>query len=205
MKDKKENVVIEINTDKLKKMSEVIKSFAENKEVEIKSASLSDALCSYSYELLNGKTAGDTINRKGNHIVHEDLEKAFSSFNVFLAHLDDAYTGNNNSTELKTLIEEPETDNYFVSSFKISGVEENRSLIISGTKYVSQGAIKFDAPKVKLNGTYLYLNELIEVLDKAIYEVEAYMGGKSAPIYEQQHMDFASEDNAFETAKVEEE
>lgn len=176
----------------------------EQKDVEIKSASLGDALCSYSYELLTGKTAGDVLNRKGNHIVHEDLEEAFSKFNVFLAHLDDAYTGNDNSTELETLINETETSKYFVSSFKISGVEENRSLIISGTKYVSNGAIKFDAPKVKLNGNYLYLTQLNEVLENAISEVEKYMNGKSAPQMVQEVITFAQEDDQFEKAKIEE-
>lgn len=176
---------------------------SEEKDVEIKSASLSDALCSYSYELLTGKTAGDVLNRKGNHIIHEDLENAFSKFNVFLAHLDDAFTGVDNSTELSELEESSETENYNVSSFKISGVEENKSIIISGTKYVSNGAIKFDAPKVKLKGNYLYLNQLLEVLNNAIYQVEAYMNGKSAPVMEQQVMTFAEEDANFETGKVE--
>jgi len=174
------------------------------KEVEIKSASLKDALCDYSYELLTGKTKGDNLNRKGTHIVHEDLQDAFDKFRVFFAHLDDAYTGNDNATELSTLIAEPETENYYVSSFKITGVEENRSLIISGTKYVNAGTISFSAPKVKLNGNYLYLSQLEDCLDNAIKEVEYYMNGKAAPQAEQVHMDFASEDAAFENAKFDE-
>jgi hypothetical protein len=48
-------------------------------------------------------------------------------FDVFLAHLDDAYTGNDNSTELSVLEAEPETEKYHVNSFSISGVEENKS------------------------------------------------------------------------------
>lgn len=174
------------------------------KEVEIKSASLKDALCSYSYELLTGKTKGDGLSRNGKHIVHEDLEIAFDKFDVFLAHLDDAYTGNDNSTELSALESEPETEKYFVNSFSISGVEENRALVLSGFKEVTNGVIKFSSPKVKLNGNYLYLTQLQEYLDNAIKEVEYYMNGKSAPQPEQIHMDFASEDNAFETAKFDE-
>lgn len=175
------------------------------KEVEIKSASLKDTLCNYSYELLTGKTAGDTLNRKGTHIVHEDLENSFDKFKVFAAHLDDAYTGNDNSTELSFLENEPETENYFVSGFKIAGVEENRSLILGVTKYVTNGVVSYDTPKVKLNGSYLYLTQLTEALDNAIKEVEFYMNGKSAPQPEQVHMDFASEDAAFENAKFDEE
>jgi hypothetical protein len=174
------------------------------RDVEIKSASLKDALCNYSYELLTGKTKGDGLSRNGKHIVHEDLERSFDKFDVFLAHLDDAYTGNDNATELSFLESEPETEKYYVNSFSISGVEENRSLILSGYKEVSNGVIKFSAPKVKLNGNYLYLSQLADYLDNAIEEVELYMNGKSAPQPEQVHMDFASEDAAFENAKFEE-
>jgi len=197
--------VITINADKFLKA--IDNGFANqvSKEVEIKSASLKDALCSYSYELLTGKTKGDGLSRNGKHIVHEDLEIAFDKFDVFLAHLDDAFTGNDNATELERLRDEPETERYFVNSFSIQGVEENRSLVLSGYKDVSNGVIKFSAPKVKLNGSYLYLIQLTAVLDNAIKEVELYMNGKSAPQPEQVHMDFASEDNAFENAKFEEE
>lgn len=203
-----EKKVITIDADKfLKNADKAIKNLADqsSKEVEIKSASLKDALCNYSYELLTGKTKGDGLSRKGTHIVHEDLENAFSKFDVFLAHLDDAYTGNDNATELSFLQDEAETENYSVSAFKISGVEENRALILCGVKYVTNGSISFDSPKVKLNGNYLYLTQLIESLDNAIKEVEYYMNGKSAPQPEQIHMDFASEDAAFENAKFEEE
>ena len=191
--------VFTINADKLNGLAD-----QSPKDVEIKSASLKDALCTYSYELLTGKTKGDGLSRNGKHIVHEDMEIAFDNFDVFLAHLDDAYTGNDNSTELSFLKDEPETEKYFVNSFSITGVEENRALVLSGFKEVTNGVIKFSAPKVKLNGNYLYLTQLQEYLDNAIKEVEFYMNGKSAPQPEQIHMDFASEDNAFENAKFDE-
>lgn len=175
------------------------------KEVEIKSASIKDALCNYSYELLVGKMKGDGLSRKGTHIVHDDLQDAFSKFDVFLAHLDDAFTGNDNATELSFLESEPETENYSVSSFKITGVEENKALIISGSKTVTNGIISFDSPKVKLNGSYLYLTKLTEVLDNVIKEVEFYMNGKVAPQPEQLQMDLDSEDASFENAKFDEE
>lgn len=202
----KNQKVITIDADKFMKAA-ANKGFADQveKDVEIKSALLKDALCNYSYELLIGKMKGDSISRKGTHIVHEHLQEAFAKFDVFLAHLDDAFTGNDNATELSFLEEEPETDSYSVYSFKITGVEENKSLIISGTKEVSNGTIAFDAPKVKLNGGYLYLTQLTEVLENVIKEVEFYMNGKVAPQPEQLHMDFASEDASFDNAKFEEE
>lgn len=194
--------VLELTPDKLDELSELA-----NRDVEIKSAKLNDALCNYTYELLSGKTSGDEVTRKGKHIVHEDLEKAFSKFNVFLAHLDDAYTGNDNSTELSYLEEEPETEKYHVNSLKITGVEENKALIISGTKVVDNGVISFDAPKVKLNGNYLYLIPLKDRLATAILEVEEYMNGKSAPQEDlnQTSMEFEGDEETFEDAKIEEE
>jgi len=201
VKEKKEEKVFTINADKLsKKLAEM-----SDKEVEIKGATINDALCNYSYELLKGKTKGDTLSRKGAHIVHDDLQITFDNLNVFLAHLDDAYTGNKNTTPLKELEQESETEKYYVTGFSISGVEENRAVILSGWKEVSEGVIKFQSPKVKYSGSYLYLSELKERVQNAIDEVEKYMGGKTAPQEDpnQVHMDFASEDAAFEKAKVE--
>jgi hypothetical protein len=191
--------VITINAEKLSNLADL-----KTKEVEIKSASLKDALCNYGYELLTGKTKGDVINRRGTHIIHEDLENAFDNFKVFAAHLDDAYTGNDNSTELSFLKEETETESYFVSGFKIAGVEENKSISLGVTKFVVNGSFSYDTPKVKLNGSYLYLSQLLEAIENVVKEVEYYMNGKSAPQPEQVHMDFASEDAAFDNAKFDE-
>lgn len=195
--------VIEINADKLKNMTAKMEELS-NKEVEIKGATINDALCSYSYELLKGPTKGDTLNRKGAHIVHDDLQITFNKLDVFLAHLDDAYTGNTNTTPLSELESEVETEKYYVTGFKISGVEENKSVILQGWKEVDNGIIKFETPKIKYSSAYLYLSNLKERVQNAIDEVEEYMGGKTAPQEDsnQVHMDFASEDAAFEKAKV---
>lgn len=195
--------VIEINADTFKNMSAKIEQMS-NKEVEIKGATISDALLNYSYELLKGPTKGDTLNRKGAHIVHDDLQITFDRLNVFLAHLDDAYTGNKNTTLLSELDEEVETEKYYVTGFKISGVEENKSVILQGCKQVDNGIIKFEAPKIKYSSAYLYLSEFKERVQNAIDEVEKYMGGKTAPQEDpnQVHMDFASEDDAFDMAKL---
>lgn len=175
------------------------------REVEIKGATLKDSLCSYNYELLVGPTKGDTLKHNGNHIIHEDLQKAFDQFSVFFAHLDDAYTGNDNSTKIEDLINQKKTESYIVNSFSISGSEENRSLVISGTKFVSNGVINFPSPKVKLNGTYLYLLPLKNVLYNAITEVEEYRNGKTAPEHDenQVEMNFPDSGDVFASAKVE--
>lgn len=92
---------------------------------------------------MKGPTKGDTLNRKGAHIVHDDLQITFNKLDVFLAHLDDAYTGNTNTTPLSELESEVETEKYYVTGFKISGVEENKSVILQGWKEVDNGIIKF--------------------------------------------------------------
>lgn len=194
---------ITINADKFEKALQR-KQELENKDVEIKGAAINDALCSYSYELLKGPTKGDVLSRKGAHIVHDDLQEKFNLLDVFFAHLDDAYTGNTNVTPLLELEQEIETIKYKVTGFKISGVEENRSVILSGWKEVTTGIIKFETPKIKYSSAYLYISELKERVQELIDEVEMYMNGKTAPNADdnQAVMDFAEEDNAFEKGKV---
>lgn len=195
--------VFTIDAEKLDKMTKKVEEIS-NKELEIKSANISDALCNYSYELLKGKTKGDTLQRKGAHIVHDDLQIKFDNLNVFLAHLDDAYTGNKNTTPLSELEAEVETEKYYVTGFKVSGVEENKSIILQGWKDVTNGIIKFETPKIKFSSAYLYLSDLKERVQEAIEEVEQYMNGKTAPQDDpnQVLMDFASEDAAFEQGKI---
>lgn len=194
---------IKIDGDKFLKALER-KEELDNKDVEIKGAAINDALCSYSYELLKGPTKGDTLSRKGAHIIHDDLQITFDKLDVFFAHLDDAYTGNTNVTPLADLEQEIETEKYHVTGFRISGVEENKSVILSGYKEVDNGIIKFDTPKIKYSSAYLYISEMKERVQEAIDEVEYYMNGKTAPQEDpdQAVMDFASEDDAFANGKV---
>jgi hypothetical protein len=176
-------------------------------EIEIKTASIKEACCHYSYELLTGKSKGDIVtNRKGVHYIHVDLANAFNNLIVFLAHIDGAFEAvSNNQTPLSELEENVAFNSYVVGGIKIVGVEENKSVVISGGKYTPHGNISFDTPKIKLNGNYLYKTELIERLETVIDEVELYMNGKKAPEFEQAAFDFEKSDEVdveFETAKV---
>ena len=176
---------------------------------EIRNAAIKDMQCNYGYELLTGPNKGDIIpNRKGAHMIHDDLKDAFTELDVFLAHIDGAFnTWANNQTPLSELEEKAELNSYGVSAFKIVGVEENKSVILCGSKYTSHGVISFDTPKIKLSSTYLYIEELELILNHAINEVELYMDGKKAPEYEQTSFEFEKEeegvDAEFESAKVE--
>jgi hypothetical protein len=190
---------IEINPDKLLKKMKVrenAQDLISDKKLEIKGAALRDQMCNYSYELLDGKTKGDIISRKGVHVVHDDMLQKFEDLNVFLAHIDGAFKDANNQTPLSELEAEDLLNLYSVSGFKITGVEENKSVILVGHKQVTYGSISFETPKIKLEGaTYLYIEELTQRIYAAISEVEQYMDGKLAPQFEQSVMTFEEEDN----------
>lgn len=196
------NQTVETSVDNINEIDDLL-AFLD-KDVVIKSAKIKDAFCDYAYALSKGPTRGDLINHKGTHVTHEDLQAKFEKLNVFLAHLDDAYTGNNNQTTLADLEEEIETENYSVTAFKLSGSEENKSVILAGYKQVNAGVISFETPKVKLQGEYLYLHELKVRLYELINEVDEYRLGKTASEIDlnQTYMEFSEEDDDFENGKV---
>ncbi|WP_294267712.1 hypothetical protein [uncultured Chryseobacterium sp.] len=179
---------IEINSDNIEKIIDFANQ--DEKQIEIKSAVLKDMSCNYSYELLQGITKGDELTRKGIHIVHDDMFTAFKMLDVFFAHIDGVFHWANNQTHISELEEHPDLGLFNVSAFKITGTDENKAVILTGTKEVSVGTISFSTPKIKLdNSNYLYVEELRDRLKLVIDQVEAYMNGKTAPQYEQLSMD----------------
>ncbi|MDX8563446.1 hypothetical protein OZ664_05480 [Elizabethkingia sp. HX WHF] len=191
-------------------MSETIEKTEQEEifhPIEIRSAAIKDLSCNYTYEILVGKTRGDVLGRKGAQIIHEDLKEAFEQMDVFFAHIDGAFASwAKNQTPIQKLEADEKLANYSVSGFKISGLEENKSVILVGHKETDFGTISFDTPKIKLESTYLYKEELNDRLLTLINEVEEYMNGKTAPQYEQMSMDFSASseeaDHEFENAKV---
>ncbi|OPB96869.1 hypothetical protein BAS10_07415 [Elizabethkingia meningoseptica] len=191
-------------------MSETIEKTEQEEfdhPIEIRSAAIKDLSCNYTYEILVGKTKGDVSTRKGAQVIHEDLGKAFKEMDVFLAHIDGAFASwAKNQTPIEKLEADESLANYSVSGFKISGQEENKSVILIGHKETDFGTISFDTPKIKLVSTYLYKEELNDRLIDLIKEVEAYMNGKTAPQFEQLTMDFAPSseeaDDELQNAKV---
>lgn len=200
--------VIEINSDQLEKLADYAQEKEKEKEIEIKSATLKDGMCNYSYELLHGLTKGDELTRKGVHVVHEDMFTAFKQLQVFFAHVDGVFHWANNQTHIDDLEAHDDLNKFYVSAFKITGSDENKSLILTGNKEVTIGTVSYSTPKIKLadSSTYLYIEELRDRLKVVIEQVEAYMNGKTAPQYEQLSMDFegdsAANDDEFDNAKV---
>ena len=162
-----------------------------DKEVKIKSASLKDEFCNYSYEHKMGATAGDECSRDGAHVVHDDLKAAFSKLKVHYAFLDDAYlNGGHNVSDIDEWHVSEITDKYFVTGFKLAGSGENESIIISGGKQVTFGWVSYPAPKILFAGTYPFINELRVVVDDCLNEVYKYLHGKAAPKLVQSDIEF---------------
>lgn len=193
--------VITIDADKLQKLGEIVN---QDHQIEIRSAALKDMSCNYTYELLIGKTKGDVMKRTGAQIIHEDLNNAFSEMDVFLAHIDGAFSSwANNQTPIKDLEAHEELQNYGVNGFKISGSDESKAVILTGYKETGYGIIHFETPKIKLESSYLYVQELKDRLNAVLNEVEEYMNGKTAPQYETMPIEFPEDENEdFENAKV---
>jgi hypothetical protein len=198
-----------------------LKSIIENgileKEIEITGATLNGDFCNYSYDLLKGKTKGDSVNRKGSNIFHDDLKKAFWKLNVHLAliceeidvtEVDDIEALENIIfQELKEdegkIIEVSEFDKdsighrvmqFKVSAFTINGTGENESVVLVGTKTLSTGDhVGLKSPKTSWDGEYQFINELRSVVDDLKKEVEAYSNGKAAPKLVQQELPLNAE------------
>ncbi len=177
---------------------------ALEKPLEIKGAVLKDGFCKYSYQLMMGPTEGDILERKGAHVVHDDMTDAFEKLKVHCAVIDDVFKHSKNEIEnIEDMQEHELTELFFVSAFKIGGSEESKSVIISGTKWVSEGGtIPWESPKIKFDGSYKWKEDLKECVDKCILEVEAYMNGKSQPQAEQGTLQFEASENDFAEAAL---
>jgi hypothetical protein len=156
----------------------------EAKAIEITAAAIKDDFCHYSFAILSGVGIGDKHNVKGSGIVDEDLKIAFARLNVHMAAIDDAFK----SIDVDNIDKYHNSDQahlYIVTGFEIKGSEENRQIILIGSKHINVGGrIEMKTPKILLEpGTsYKWYNELLEESNKCIAEVEEYRNGKCTPV-----------------------
>jgi hypothetical protein len=198
-------------TDHLKKISDSLKNGEIS--VEIKSAKLKGAFCSYSYELKNGPTAGDECTRSGAAIVHADMTTAFDKLGVHLAVIceeilpseididnipdpkDESLKKNEKALALKI-------DAFHVNAFRIEGSGENEGVVLIGTKRLSTlETLKLETPRVKWDSTYEFINELMGSMNTCTSEVEQYMHGKAAPKYVEQDLFEGNTEGNIESVK----
>lgn len=169
-------------TDKIKKATAKLKSDVE-RNYEIIGAQIKDDYCNYTFEIKSGVGIGDTHNVKGSGIVEGDMHEAFGKFNVHLACIDDVFKHSGIDFERIDEVAMHElTNTYHVTGFKIKGGKDNESIILIGSKHVSEagGRIEIQTPKIPLDNfsSYKWYNELKEVADGARLEVALYKEGK---------------------------
>jgi hypothetical protein len=160
---------------------------------EIKAAALKEGFCNYSYEHLEGVTAGDACKRSGASIVHDDMIRAFNSLDVHLAviceeilpaeididNLPD-YMDENLEKKARKLADRIHA--FTVSAFRVEGSGENEGVVLTGTKKLTTGEIvKLETPKVKFISDYGFIQELMAAVTVCKNEVTEYMNGKAAP------------------------
>lgn len=187
-KGSKENPIT-INMDDLAKVAALLE-----KPIEITEAKLKDDFCIYSYEIMKGVGKGDVIkNRQGASIIHDDMKDAFEKLNVHLAIIDDAFKYSQiEIADINDMHEHELTGHFSVSGLRVNGESDNKSVVLLGTKWISEGGnISLETPKIKLDSKYKWIDDL----------VEQYMGGKSAPADTNQ-LSLELNDNEFSDAAI---
>jgi len=180
----------------------------ESQQIQIKAASLKADFCHYTYEFetefKNGITSSDKINRQGSLIIHDDMRRCFKRLNSHLAiiceeinadSINDIETIEDYNTDIhKEGSLEHQVSHFYVSSFTTSGIGENESVVLQGSKRLSTGDyVELKSPKTSWDGNYLFINELRVAIDDLKSEVEQYMNGKSQPKLVQGKIDFGNE------------
>lgn len=161
--------------------------------VRITEAHIKDEFCHYSYEILSGIGRGDTHKVKGTGIIDRSMGIAFSALNPHLACIDDIFKHAGVKVKnIDSMKGDEYTQLYEVTGFKIKGAAENESVILVGTKHVTEGGGRMElngTPQIPLSGSssYTWYNELRDAVELARNEVDEYRNGKcTAPQEEEQ-------------------
>jgi hypothetical protein len=197
--------VLSYTQERLKKLAE---SQLEPKQIEIRTGMLKDDMfCHYGYDHTVAANTTDSVTRKSQVPVHDDLKASFRDMNVHLAIVceeihPDEISDIDNLPELLPDVEREEQDplalnlsRFTVSAFKIVGNGENEGVVLTGQKQLSTGDyVKLETPIVKWHRDYAFVNELRVAIFNAVEEIEQYMNGKQAP-QRQTEMDFGDGGN----------
>lgn len=193
---KKSKTEIVIDANKLDEFIDKMEAAKDN--LRLTHATFADGTCTYSYSklLANGDT--DIITNNCGRQYHNDLRKAFRTFDSHLA----VITEQVDADDVRDIDEhEGSTDEITeklnqveVNDIKVFGNIETGSIILSGRKILkTNDEIKLKTPKVALESDYVFTNELAAAVQELISEITAYHNGKSRP--EQQMELFDEEEN----------
>lgn len=176
----------------------------EFKPIQIKSGSLKDIFCHYTYDHTIQQNTTNNVICKSHLPIHDDLKNAFGRFNAHLAviceeiHPDEITDIDNLPTLNPDLpVNDPSQDpmavkisRYSVSSVRIVGNGENEGVILTGMKQLTTAAlVGLETPVTKFSSEYAFVPELRIATSDLVSEIEQYMNGKQAPS-RQTEMDF---------------
>lgn len=162
---------------------------AKQRNYSITEAHIKDGFCNYTFQVIRGNGIGDNVTVKGKAgTIKESLRKAFEQFNAHLAFMDDVfkYCGIE-IDDINKFHDNEYTALFDVTGFKIQGGEENESIILFGSKYISLGGrFNLDTPKTFIHehSGYKWYNELKAAADNAREEVALYKEGNYIPVEE---------------------
>lgn len=179
----------------------------EDQKIKIMSAREKGHKCNFSFEIIEGEGIGQVHGVKAPGLVKEDLLNAFSSLSVHLAALDDAFK-NMEVTDISAMRNEEVTMGYTVSSFVLTGEEEDLKVVLKGMKYISSGKggrMALETPKIPLDesSSYKWASQLRSAIEILRVEIELYKDGKYDPVDPPTEVKDSAQLNAFDENKNE--
>lgn len=128
--------------------------------------------------------------------MHDDLTTAFANLGIHLAILT-GYVKSNQVKNIETPKEEL-TEGFHVTSFSIGGTDEDQGVVISGHRKLASGkAVILNTPferfEVKEESRYVYMDDLVDRLDRVKKELADYFSGAKRGAEKQQKLDFGDD------------
>lgn len=164
---------------------------------EILGATLSDGFCNYTYKVTDGIGLGDVHSVDGKGIVKDELTNAYNRLMVHMAAVDLQFVNETwiipegapdkkRPVNIYSFVTDERTNNFRVTSFKLSGSKDDLHVTLTGTKYISiiSGRNKIVTDKILLQNLsgYPWHEELKNDLEKLCYEVSEYKMGNYTPV-----------------------
>ena len=156
---------------------------------EISGGKIKDLFCHYTYREEISEGIFNTGSIKSELPIHDDLRNAFQALKPHFPFLLE-YMKVNDELEIREAAETipptnflnlPEDlDLYFIESLFYD--HEDDSIIIKGKRVLAIGVIPFETPSIGLTGYYVFKKALRVHVNLLLSEIEAYHGGKRAPI-----------------------
>lgn len=172
----------------------------EKEKTELKAVEITGALrkgdlfCWYGFRQEIAKEQYNTVpSVRSDRPMHEDLRFAFDALTIHLPIIlqelkpEDVPDINASITGMKLSNENQE----LLDLFKVIGIEidpDEKSVSLIGRKSLALGLLPIKTPFVRFAGTYPFAMELNITVDRLVKEVELYIEGKQAPVYEQQDL-----------------